>query len=76
MATATSRRATEADLLNVPAIREDLSQASASAFNAAVNYLRDKDVVQATTFAERAAQDPERRAKVDELRKLIADRKK
>jgi len=58
------------------AIREDLSQASASAFNAAVNYLRDKDVVQAAAFADRAAQDPERVAKVAELWKLIAERKK
>ena len=58
------------------AIREDLSQASASAFNAAVNYLRDKDLVQATAFADRAAQDIDRAAKVEELRKLIADRKK
>jgi tetratricopeptide (TPR) repeat protein len=58
------------------AMREDLSQASASAFNAAVNYLRDGDVARASGCADRAAEDPERVAKVDELRRLIAERKR
>jgi tetratricopeptide (TPR) repeat protein len=57
------------------ALRDDLSQASASAFNAAANYLRVREVEKAAACADRAAEDPERAEKVAELRKLIAERK-
>jgi tetratricopeptide (TPR) repeat protein len=57
------------------AIREDRAQASASAFNAATNYLRSRDFAKASAFADRASEDPERAAKVEELRKLIAERR-
>jgi hypothetical protein len=57
------------------AIREDLAQASASALNAATNYLRTRDVEKAIAFADRAAQDPQRAASVEKLRELIAERR-
>ena len=53
------------------AIIDDASQQSASAYNAAVNYLRAGDKDKATSFADLAARDPARAAVVAELRKLI-----
>jgi tetratricopeptide (TPR) repeat protein len=55
------------------AIKEDRSQASASAFNAANNYLRARDIPKALEYADVAAKDPDRAAMVDELRKLIRE---
>jgi hypothetical protein len=51
------------------AIKEDRSQESASAYNAAVNFLRAGDRAAATTYADLAARDPARAPKVEELRK-------
>jgi tetratricopeptide (TPR) repeat protein len=53
------------------ALKEDRSQESASAYNAAVNYLRGGDRTKAATFADLAAHDPVRLPKVEELRKLL-----
>jgi tetratricopeptide (TPR) repeat protein len=53
------------------AIREDRSQESASAYNAAVNFLRGGDRTAANTYAELAARDPVRAPKVEELRKVL-----
>jgi tetratricopeptide (TPR) repeat protein len=53
------------------AIREDRSQESASAYNAAVNFLRAGDRANAVTHADLAARDPQRRPKVEELRTLL-----
>jgi hypothetical protein len=53
------------------AIKEDRSQESASAYNAAVNFLRGGDRASAARHADLAARDPVRRAKVEELRKLL-----
>ena len=53
------------------AIKADRSQESASAYNAAVNFLRAGDRANAVTHADLAARDPERRPKVEELRKLL-----
>ena len=50
---------------------EDLSQQSASAYNAAVNYLRTGNKTKASEFADLAARDPQRVGKVEELRKII-----
>jgi tetratricopeptide (TPR) repeat protein len=52
------------------AIKEDRSQESASAYNAAVNFLRGGDRAAANTYADLAARDPVRAPKVEELRKL------
>ena len=52
------------------AIKEDRSQESASAYNAAVNFLRGGDRTAATTYADLAARDPVRAPKVEELRKF------
>jgi hypothetical protein len=52
------------------AIKEDRSQESASAYNAAVNFLRGGDRTAANTYADLAARDPVRAPKVEELRKL------
>jgi tetratricopeptide (TPR) repeat protein len=53
------------------AIKEDRSQESASAYNAAVNFLRGGDRTRALALADLAARDPVRLSKVEELRKLI-----
>jgi hypothetical protein len=53
------------------AIKEDRSQESASAYNAAVNFLRGGERTKAVAFADLAARDPARLPKVEELRKLI-----
>lgn len=53
------------------AIKDDRSQESASAYNAAVNFLRAGDRANAVSHANLAARDPLRRPKVDELRKLL-----
>jgi tetratricopeptide (TPR) repeat protein len=52
------------------AIKEDRSQESASAYNAAVNFLRGGDRAAANAYADLAARDPVRAPKVEELRKL------
>jgi hypothetical protein len=52
-------------------LKEDDSQMSASAFNAAVNYARAQDRENALKFLDLAALDPDRAAQVAELRKLI-----
>jgi hypothetical protein len=52
------------------AIKEDRSQESASAYNAAVNFLRGGDREAANTYADLAARDPVRAPKVEELRKV------
>ncbi|TAK14970.1 MAG: hypothetical protein EPO35_08715 [Acidobacteria bacterium] len=52
-------------------IKEDDSQISASAFNAAVNYARAQNREKALEFCDIAARDPARAAQVEELRKLI-----
>jgi hypothetical protein len=52
------------------AIKEARSQESASAYNAAVNFLRGGDRTAAATYADLAARDPARAPKVEELRKL------
>ena len=52
-------------------IKEDDSQISASAFNAAVNYARAQNREKALQYLELAARDPARAAQVEELRKLI-----
>jgi hypothetical protein len=54
---------------------EDRSQAGAAAYNAAVNYLRARDVPKAESYADRAALDTEHADKVEELRKLIRERR-
>jgi tetratricopeptide (TPR) repeat protein len=54
------------------AIKEDRSQQSASAYNAAVNFLRGGDRSNAVKLADLAAEDPVRLPKVEELRKLFA----
>lgn len=53
------------------AIKEDRGQESASAYNAAVNFLRGGDRTSAVTYADLAARDPLRFPKVEELRKLL-----
>ncbi len=53
------------------AIKDDFSQVSASAYNAAMNYLRAGDKANATKFVDLAAKDPARLSVVEELRKLI-----
>ncbi len=53
------------------AIDEDRSQESASAYNAAVNFLRAGDRPASSRFADLAARDPLRLPKVEELRKLM-----
>ena len=53
------------------AIREDRSQQSASAFNAAVNYARANNREKALEFCDLAAKDPNRAAQAAELRALI-----
>jgi hypothetical protein len=53
------------------AIKEDRGQESASAYNAAVNFLRGGDRTSAVTYADHAARDPLRFPKVEELRKLL-----
>jgi tetratricopeptide (TPR) repeat protein len=55
------------------ALGEDRGQVSASAFNAANNYLRARDIAKAIQYADVAAKDPDRAAKVEELRKLIRE---
>ncbi len=50
-------------------IKEDRSQESASACNAAVNFLRTGDRVNAASYCDLAARDPQRRPKVEELRR-------
>ena len=52
-------------------IKDDRSQESASAYNAAVNFLRTGDRVNAASYADLAARDPQRRSKVEEIRKLL-----
>lgn len=52
-------------------IKEDESQISASAFNAAVNYARAQNREKALEYLELAAKDPARAAQVEELRRLI-----
>jgi tetratricopeptide (TPR) repeat protein len=54
------------------ALKEDRSQESASAYNAAVNFLRGGDRTRAVAFADLAARDPVRLPKVEELRKLLS----
>lgn len=53
------------------AIREDTSQQSASAFNAAVNYARANNRDKALEYCDLAAKDPARAAQAAELRALI-----
>lgn len=53
------------------AIREDTSQQSASAFNAAVNYARANNREKALEYCDLAAKDPARAAQAAELRALI-----
>lgn len=53
------------------AIKEDRSQESAAAYNAAANFLRAGDATRAATYAVLAARDPDRLGAVEELRKLI-----
>jgi hypothetical protein len=53
------------------AIKEDRSQESAAAYNAAANFLRGGDRAAAITYADLAARDPVRLPKVEELRKLL-----
>lgn len=52
-------------------IKEDESQISASAFNAAVNFARAQNREKALEYLDIAAKDPERAAQVAEVRKLI-----
>lgn len=52
-------------------IKEDDSQISASAFNAAVNFARAQNREKAIQYLDLAAKDPARAAQVEELRKLI-----
>ena len=52
-------------------IRNDDSQISASAFNAAVNFARAQNREKALQYLELAARDPARADQVAELRKLI-----
>jgi tetratricopeptide (TPR) repeat protein len=59
-------------ILNFQAvIKEDESQISAAAFNAAVNFARAQNREKALEYLDIAAKDPDRAAAVDELRKLI-----
>lgn len=53
------------------AIREDRSQESASAFNAAVNFLRAGDVARAEEYTEKAALDPDRAEIVADMRERL-----
>jgi tetratricopeptide (TPR) repeat protein len=53
------------------AIKEDGSQQSAAAYNAAVNYLRADKPDKALEYADLAARDPDRRDKAEALKKLI-----
>jgi hypothetical protein len=53
-------------------VKEQRSQQSAAAVNAATNYLRAGDVRSAQTYVNLAAQDPERAAAVRQLQDLIA----
>jgi tetratricopeptide (TPR) repeat protein len=52
-------------------LKEDDSQISASAFNAAVNFARAQNREKALQYCDIAAKDPARAAAVEELRKLI-----
>jgi len=52
-------------------IKDDESQISASAFNAAVNFARAQNREKALQYCDIAAKDPARAAAVEELRKLI-----
>lgn len=53
------------------AIKDDSSQVSASAYNAAVNYARAQNREKALEYLDLAAKDPERAKQVAELRALI-----
>jgi hypothetical protein len=53
------------------AIRDDSSQVSASAFNAAVNYARANNREKALEFCDLAAKDPDRAKQAAELRALL-----
>ncbi len=53
------------------AIAEDSTQKSAADLNAAINYARAGDVPNATLYMKRAANDPERRAAVEDLRQVL-----
>jgi tetratricopeptide (TPR) repeat protein len=53
------------------AIKEEASQQSAAAYNAAVNYLRAEQPDKALEYADLAAKDPDRREKADALKKII-----
>jgi tetratricopeptide (TPR) repeat protein len=53
------------------AIKEDSSQQSAAAYNAAVNFLRGEKPDKALEYAELAAKDPDRRDKAEALKKII-----
>ena len=52
-------------------IKEDTSQVSASAYNAAVNYARANNREKALEFCDLAAKDPDRAKQAAELRALI-----
>ena len=53
------------------AIKDDTSQVSASAFNAAVNYARANDREKSLKYCDLADRDPNRKAQVAELRALL-----
>jgi len=53
------------------AIKDDSSQVSASAFNAAVNYARANDREKSLKYCDLADRDPNRKAQVAELRALL-----
>jgi hypothetical protein len=56
------------------AIRDDESQVSASAFNAAANYARANNREKALEYCDLAAKDPQRAAQAGELRAMIVKR--
>ena len=53
------------------AIKDDTSQVSASAFNAAINYARANNREKALEYCDLAAKDPDRAKQAAELRALI-----
>jgi tetratricopeptide (TPR) repeat protein len=53
------------------AIKEDSVQRSAAELNAAINYGRAADLANATIYMKRAAEDPQRRTAVEDLRQVL-----